>query len=148
LKKFNFRLEQVRRWRESQRDAEEARLQALFAELHQLERARVELGIAAAKAEQAVRPGPDAPLPPMQELQALDSYRGYVRRECRRLAGLRSPLEARIAIQRRALTEAERKMEVLDLLREEKLEEWKKELDKEQEDLVAELVVARWARAC
>jgi len=39
-------------------------------------------------------------------------------------------------------------MEVLDLLREEKLEEWKNELDKEQEDLVAELVVARWARAC
>ena len=148
LKKFNFRLEQVRRWRESQRDAEEARLQALFAELNQLERARVALGNAAAEADQAVRPGPDAPLPPMQELQALDSYRGYIRRECHRLASLRPPLEARIATQRRALTEAERKMAVLDLLREEKLEEWKKELDKEQEDLVAELVVARWARAC
>jgi hypothetical protein len=38
-------------------------------------------------------------------------------------------------------------VEILDLLREEKLEEWKKELDKEQEDLVAEMVVARWARA-
>lgn len=148
MKKFNFRLDQVRRWRESERDKEEARLQALFAELNQLERARVELGNAAAKAEQAVRPRPDAPLPPMQELQALDSYRGYVRRECHRLASLHSPLEARIATQRRALTEAQRKVEILDLLREEKLAEWKKELDKEQEDLVAELVVARWARAC
>lgn len=148
MKKFEFRLEQVRRWRESERDKEEARLQALFAALNQLERARVELGNAAARAEQAVRPRPDAPLPPVQELQALDSYRGYVRRECQRLASLRSPLEARIATQRRALTEAQRKVEILDLLREEKLEEWKKELDKEQEDLVAELVVARWARAC
>ena len=101
MKKFNFRLEQVRRWRESQRDAEEARLQALFAELNQLERARVALGNAAAEADQAVRPGPDAPLPPMLELQALDSYRDYVRRERRRLAGLRAPLQARIATQRR-----------------------------------------------
>ena len=147
LKKFNFSLEQVRHWRESERDKEEARLQALFAELNQLERARVELVNAAAKADQAVRPRPDAPLPAMQELQVLDSYRGYIRRECQRLAGLRAPLEARIAAQRRALTEAERKVEILDLLREEKLEEWKKELDKEQEDLVAEMVVARWARA-
>lgn len=112
-----------------------------------MERARVELVNAAAKAEQAVRPTPEAPLPPMQELQALDSYRCYVRREGQRLAALRVPLEARIATQRRALTEAERKVAVLDLLREEKMEEWKKELDKEQEDLVAELVVARWARA-
>jgi flagellar export protein FliJ len=148
LKKFSFRLEQVRHWRESQRDQEEVRLQALFAELNQLERARVELGNAAAKAEQSVRPTPDAPSPPIQELQALDSYRCYIRRECQRLAGLRPPLEARIVAQRRALVEAERKVEVLDLLRDERLEEWKKELDKEQEDLVAELVVARWARVC
>ena len=148
MKKFSFRLEQVRHWRESQRDQEEARLQALFAELNQLERARAELGNAAAKAEQAVRPTPDALLAPIHELQALDSYRDYVRRERRRLAGLRAPLQARIATQRRALVEAERKVKVLDLLRDERLEEWKKELDKEQEDLVAELVVARWARAC
>lgn len=112
-----------------------------------MERARVELVNAAARAEQAVRSGPDAPLPAMQELQVLDSYRDYIRRECQRLAGLRVPLEARIAAQRRALTEAERKVEILDQLREEKLEEWKKELDKEQEDLVAEMVVARWTRA-
>ncbi len=147
MKKFSFRLEQVRHWRESQRDQEEARLQALFAALNQLERAQVELGNAAAKAEQSVRSRPDAPLPPIQELQALDSYRYYVRRECQRLADLRVPLEVRIAIQRRALAEAERKVEVLNLLRDERLEEWKKELDKEQEELVAELVVARWARA-
>jgi flagellar export protein FliJ len=148
LKRFSFSLEQVRRWRESERDKEEARLQALFAELNQLERVRVELGNAAAKAEESVRPTPEAPLPPIQELQALDSYRCYVRRECQRLVGLRSRLETRIATQRRILVEAERKLEVLDILREERLAEWKRDLDKEQEDLVAELVVARWARAC
>jgi len=147
VRRFDFRLEQVRRWRELQRDQEEARLQALLAEFRRLETAGDDLAHAAALAEQSVRPTPDAPLGPMQELQALDSYRAHVRREFMRLANLRSRLDARINTQRRALLEAERKLEVLDTLRQERLAEWKKELDKEQEELVAELVVARWAQA-
>jgi len=148
LKKFSFRLEQLCRWREVERDKEEARLQSLFAELKQIERARIQLENAVALAERSVRPVPQAPLAPIQELQALDSYRLYVQREHRRLAGLRAQMEVRIASQRRVLVDAERKVEVLDQLREERLAEWKKELDEEQEELVAELVVARWARAC
>ena len=147
MKKFNFRLEQVRRWRESERDKEKFRLQALLTELRQLDWAQSQLVNAASGAELAVRPTPEAPLPSTEELQALDSYRGYVRRECQRLAGVRAQLEVRVNAQRRALVEAERKVEVLDILREQKLAEWKKDLDKEQEELVAELVVARWARA-
>ena len=147
MKKFRFRLEQLRRWRETERDREEARLQALLAGLKQLERARRDLENAMQGAEQSVRPAPDAPLAPIEELQALDSYRRHIKREQLRLAGLRAQLEVRVAAQRRVLVEAERKVEMLEHLREERLAEWKKELDKEQENLVAELVVARWARA-
>ena len=147
MKKFNFRLDQVLRWRETQRDNEETRLQALLSELRRLEATGDDLTRRIAIAEQSVRPTPDAPLGPMEEVQTLDSYRSYIRREFKRLVGLRSQLEARINAQRRTLSEAERKVEVLDILREERLDEWKKELDKEQEDMVAELVVARWAQA-
>jgi len=147
VKKFNFGLEQVRRWRESERDREEAKLHALFAELRQLESVRMDLESAVAEAERAVQLGPGSRVPAMQELQALDSYRSYARREHQRLAEQRARLETRIHAQRRVLVEAERKMEVLNVLREEKAAEWKRELDKEQEDMVAELVVARWARA-
>jgi flagellar export protein FliJ len=148
LKKFSFRLEQLRRWREAERDKEEARLQALLAGLKQLDRARADLESAVQRAELSVRPSPQAPLAPIQELQALDSYRRYVRREQLRLSGLRAQLEVSVEAQRRVLVEVERKVEVLEHLREERLAMWRRELDKEQEDLVAELVVARWARAC
>jgi flagellar export protein FliJ len=76
----------------------------------------------------------------------LGNYRRFASQERRRLLGLRKELEGRIEAQRRTLVEAERKVEALNHMRDEKLAEWRYETDKEQRDFVDGLVVSRWRR--
>jgi flagellar export protein FliJ len=142
VKKFAFRLERLLQWRTLEREQEEGRLQALFSELEQLDAARRALERNAESAEESVL-RPDVLT---EERQALDGYRRFVTNERKRLLGLRGELETRIEKQRLVLVEAERKVEALSRMRDDKKAEWRVELDKEQEDLVSELVVARWGR--
>jgi len=142
MKKFAFPLERLRRWRELEREKEEVKLQALFAELENLNQAQAALDREMHGAEEFARRA----TPDLDELKALDNYRRWADCERLRMAQRRAHTERRIEEQRRILTESERKVEVLDQLKAEQGEAWRKELDKEQEQLVAELVVARWGR--
>lgn len=142
MKKFAFRLERLLQWRTLEREQEEGRLQALFSELEQLDAARRALEGNLESAEESVL-RPDVLT---EERQALDGYRRFVASERRRLLGLRAKLETRIEKQRIVLVEAERKVEALSRMRDDKKAEWRAELDKEQENMVSELVVARWGR--
>jgi flagellar export protein FliJ len=142
VKKFAFRLERLLQWRTLEREQEEGRLQALFSELEQLDAARRALEGNLESAEESVL-RPDVFT---EERQALDGYRRFVTNERKRLLGLRGELETRIEKQRLVLVEAERKVEALSRMRDDKKAEWRAELDKEQENMVSELVVARWGR--
>jgi flagellar export protein FliJ len=142
VKKFAFRLERLLQWRTLEREREEGRLRTLFAELAQLDAARRALERNAESAEESVL-RPDVLT---EERQALDRYRRFVASEKRRLLSLRGELETRIEKQRLVLVEAERRVEALSRMRDDKKAEWRLELDKEQEDLVSELVLARWGR--
>jgi flagellar export protein FliJ len=142
VKKFAFRLERLLQWRTLEREQEEGRLQALFSELEQLDAALRALERNAESAEESVL-RPDVLT---EERQALDRYRRFVASEKRRLLSLRGELETRIEKQRLVLVEAERRVEALSRMRDDKKAEWRLELDKEQEDLVSELVLARWGR--
>lgn len=142
MKKFTFRLERLLQWRVLQREREEGRLQILVSELERLDAARLTVERNAESAEQWVL-RPDVVT---EERRALDGYRRFTAGERRKLLQSRAQLETRIESQRRVLVEAERKVEALRQMRDDRKAEWRGKLDKEQEDLVAELVVARWGR--
>jgi len=142
VKKFTFRLERLLQWRALEKEREEGRLQALFSELEQLDAARRALERNAELAEESVL-RPDVLT---EERQALDSYRRFIASERQRLLRLRAELETRIEKQRLVLVEAERKVEALSRMRDDKRAEWRIQADKEQEDLGSELGIARWGR--
>jgi flagellar export protein FliJ len=125
-----------------EKEQEEGRLRGLFSELERLEAERILLENNAQEAEKSVR-RPDVL---NEELQALGNYRRFQARERQRLLRLRAELENRIQAQRRLLVEAERKVEALKHMRDDKQAAWRGEADKEQGDFVDGLVVARWRR--
>ena len=142
MKRFVFRLERLLQWRTLQKEQEEGRLQSLFSEAERLEVERISLETDARSAENSVL-RPDVLI---EERQALGNYRRFLSGERQRLLRLRKELESRIQVQRQILVEAERKVEALRNMRDDKSAEWRRQLEKEQGDLVDELVVARWRR--
>ncbi len=142
MKKFTFRLQRLLQWRIVEREREEGRLQALVSELQRLDAARLAVERNAESAEKSML-RPDVLI---EERQALGGYRRFIAGERQRLARLRGELGSRIEAQRRVLVEAERNVEALRLMRDEKQAQWRREVDKEQEELISELVTARWGR--
>ena len=142
MKKFAFRLERLLQWRIVEQEREEGKLQLLFAEQERLDEMTRCLERNADAAEQSVL-RPDVLI---EERQALGGYRRFVAGEKQKLLRLRADLETRIEGQRRLLVEAERKVEALTQMRDDKRAEWRGQVDKEQEELVSELVIARWGR--
>jgi len=143
VKKFTFRLESLREWRTFEQEREEERMRQLFREGQELDSAAGALEEAAREADLFVRQGGLF----SGEWQTLSSFRRHVSAERQRLGQARAALETRIDSQRRSLVEANRKVEVLNRLKADKREQWRQQLDKEQEETVAELVVARWRSA-
>jgi flagellar export protein FliJ len=143
MKKFSFPLEKLRAWREMQFKAEESKLQALLSEQASLAALQMSLEAERRRADDALaRPSINS-----EELLAADRFGAFATRQQERLASASRDLDGRIALQRGNLLEARKKVEVLDHLKEKRLAQWRAELDKEQENMVAELVVARWKAA-
>ena len=142
MRRFTFRLERLLQWRALEKDQEEGRLRRLFSEAERLEAERISLENSAHAAEDSVQ-RPDVLT---EERQALGNYRRFLAHERLRLLRLRAELENRIQAQRRQLVEAERKVEALTHMRDDKLSEWRSQAEKEQGDFVDELVAARWRR--
>jgi len=143
MKRFDFPLERVRRWRFEQLNLEELKLQQLFAERQALERAKVQIR---AEIDRIGRDVLSKPSLESGELQTLDSFRGFVRRKLQELANRQQQSEAKIVEQRQAVIEARRQFELLDRLRQTALTEWRSEANKEQETLAAEMFLAKTIR--
>lgn len=141
MKKFRFPLEKLRAWRRSRFEAEEARLQALLAEQRRL---RLQRECLTAEMAASLNHLAGQPTACAEELCALNSFCLYAQHEERRLEHTERQVGHEIDRQREQLLKARRDVEVLDRLREKRLGQWRAEADKEQENLVAELVVARW----
>jgi vacuolar-type H+-ATPase subunit I/STV1 len=141
VRRFAFRLESLQRWRIAQRDKELAGLDRLLAERLRLQRREAELERSAVAASLYVRSRTDAQA---AELHAADAYSRYAVRQRRLLKREDAELERRIAAQRALVLAAEQRVEALAQMREQQHSAWRQEMDKEQEALVAELVVARW----
>lgn len=142
MKKFRFSLEKVRRLRESRLESEQALLRNLLAERGEVERRRQDLDGEESRAMAELRL---KRVVEVQELTALEGYRRFAGLERSRLRAAAASLDGRIEQQREALLAARRQVEALNCLRERRLEAWRKEVDRETENAISELVIARWS---
>jgi hypothetical protein len=143
MKRFDFPLERVRRWRREQASLEELKLQQLRAEMASIQAAQQQLVADRVESEQKVLA--QVYIDPLQ-LESLDSYRQYTAGKVRHLESRKQQWEAKIADQLSKVVEARRKFELLDRLGQAALDEWQAAVDKEQEDLAAELFLAKSSR--
>jgi flagellar export protein FliJ len=142
MRRFEFRLDAVLRWRTSELEIEEARLRNVLAEL-----ACLRTSIAELDAEQGPqRSVVHSPAATAGERLALDHWIRWARleRECR-VAKI-ADCERRIDAQRARLMEARRKLQLLKKLRGRRESEWAAELRKEIEEIAAEACAARSSR--
>ena len=147
MKRFNFPLERVRQWRQTQLDLEHAKLQQLYQERRQLDLAVDRLVSGVAHAEQKVQVAAiEKQVLTSEQLANLDDYRLFAKREAQILARQQEELEVRITEQQKHLLEARRNYRLLDKLRGQALTEWEQNYNREVENLASELHLARWGR--
>jgi hypothetical protein len=143
MKRFQFSLETVRRWRLERVGVEELKLRQILAEEHKLAAMKVQIQSELAQAvQQVIRQSSMQPL----ELESLDSFRLYVRGRVRNLESQERQCGAKIIEQRNQLLEARRQFELLERLREKAMKESQAAGNKEQEELAAELFLAKSIR--
>lgn len=143
MKRFEFSLERVRRWRREQANLEELKLQQMRGELARLETAQrqIETDIINCERETLSEPSLD----PLM-LVSMDAYRQGARGKIQQLVDRQRRCSDRIAEQFKRVVEARRRFELLDKLRNDALDQWQTASDKEQEDLAAELYLAKIRR--
>ena len=142
MKRFTFPLETARQWRNRQAEIQEMRLQQLVAEKQNIEDRRVALDEELDRERRRIGDGAID----VQRLASLDRYATFVTRDQHRLAAARADCERRIEAQRAVLMEARRAFQLIERLKEKALIEWQAAGAKEQEELAAELFLARRAR--
>lgn len=143
MKRFNFPLERVRRWRLEQLNVEELKLQQVRADRQALADAKQQVRDELSKSRQDVLAQPSVL---GRELENLDSYGIHVHERVRSFENLEPPAEAKVAEQRGRVMEARRQFELLDALRDKALAKWHAAVDKEQETLAGELFLSRSTR--
>jgi flagellar export protein FliJ len=141
MKKFKFPLESLRRYRTTQFEQEQLRLEAMFAELRKLEDRRIQLR---AEVEQCRIQLQLLTVVPVDHLTALQAFRRHADEETKRIARMKISLSERIDQQKLALKLARRNVEALEKLKERRFQSWRLDVDREMEATVAELVIARF----
>ena len=142
MRRFQFRLDSVLGWRTVELDLAKGRLEQLFTERRRCDedaraieaRQRESAQLIAAKTLDG------------QQLAALSYHRHYLEREAARMAAQRADCAKRIAAQQQRVAEAERKVRLLERLRERRLAEWTLEFNREMEALASETFLSKWAR--
>jgi flagellar export protein FliJ len=143
MKRFDFPLERVRRWRREQASLEELKLRQFRVEVSDLQSAQDQLAAERSRCEQQLFS--QLYVDPSQ-LETLDSYRLSVRAKISGLENRERHCQAKVAEQLERVIEARRKFKLLDCLRENALAEWQAAANKEQEELAAELFLAKSRR--
>jgi flagellar export protein FliJ len=141
MKQFEFRLQRVLELRSQQADNERARLQALSTGRARLTRDRENLIQQRLRAASEVRSSTSIS---GSDLYALASFDRHVQKRRTVLDKQLAQLEQQITLQTTALREAERKVKLLEKLKQRRLADWTTERDKELEADAAESYLARY----
>ena len=143
MKRFEFGLAKIRDYRRQQLEMEEAKLQPLLLERQALEAESSRIASEAADTRRLLMVTGSAE---SQELAASDLYLRHLAAEKKRHAAKVADWQVRTSKQQQAVVEARRRVRLLEKLEERKCREWKIGLDREQENLSAELYLARWKK--
>lgn len=143
MKRFDFRFQNVLKWRALQLELSEEQLQKLFHEMRALEAQQASFAAAQSEAERAVL---EAPSVAAQDLAALDGHRRWVKTQQRRLARQIRDCDARITTQREQVRKAEQDLKLMEKLRDRRLSEWTATADKQHQTLAEESFLAKWQR--
>jgi hypothetical protein len=143
MKRFHFPLETARRWRLERAGIEELKLRQILSEKEKLAAAKGRIQDEMARSARQVLGQPSIPGP---QLETLDSFRLHVGTRVRKIENQERECEVRIVEQRNRVLDARRQFELIERLRQKAMTEWRAAGNKEQEDLAAELFLARTIR--
>ena len=119
------------------------KLQRLFSELRGIEEGRQRVADELAEASHQIRA---QAVPNAVDLVNLDSFRLYTATRLLQIAATQEKCQVQVDLQRQLLVEARRRYELLDRLKQKALAEWRVQRDKEEEELAAELFLAKRRR--
>lgn len=142
MKKFHFPLERVREWREKQVAIEEVHLERLYTERRGILGRIGDLCAERDLNDRAVLKGAstDSLL-----LQALGEFRRFARFRESNLAREQSQCDERIAAQRLKIIEGQRKVRLLDKLKQKKHKAWTIDFEREIDEQAAEAFRSKWS---
>ena len=143
MKRFQFPLERVRRWRAGQAALEELKLEQLREQQTRLEEEKRSIQRERANSERDVL---GLPVMEATELQNLDAFRVHARDKIREFENRERQAAAQIEQQVERVMEARRNAELLERLKQEAGAAWQRASDREQESLATELYLAQWTR--
>ncbi len=143
MKRFQFPLDRVRRWRSEQAGVEELKLRQLRDQLAALGEAKQRVALQRAASEREVLGQPSIPA---HEVQNLEAYRLHTRTTIRDIEAHEQRLQEQIREQRQRVIEARQKAELLERLKQKFWEEWREGADREEEHLATELYLGKRRR--
>ena len=143
MKKFDFKLDQVRGWTETRLRMEDVTLEAL---VHELRRLDEEFAHQSAQCADFGRQVHQQEFIDSVSLATLSEFRRFLIRERARVDRTRPALEARIENQRQLITEIKRKIALFDKLKDTQYRTWRLEADREMQELADESFAARSTR--
>jgi hypothetical protein len=145
MKRFQFSLEHAMQLRRLRADMERARLEALHAELRQLDVQKRVLEEEESAAHDQVKTQNTVW---SQQLIALDRFTRHMGNRKEHLEARRVDFFRQIAEQEVRLVGAQRDFELLEKLKTEKKAGWQAAFEREQEELASEVFLAKWERQC
>ena len=144
MRPFQFRLEKVLSWRETQLALEEADLERLRSDLRGIQTAIEALTLRDEAATERMRGMRSASGSEMAEIAR---YHDWVLQEEKTLRSRVAECGRQIEQRTEAVTEARRKVQLLERMKERRKEVWDAESDLELEQLAGESAIGAWRRA-
>lgn len=143
MKRFQFQLATALDWRKRRMEAEQARLDELLLREAQLRQALEETAAQRAAAADRLL---QARSIDAADLAALETYRRALDSRKRRMQAELVQTGEALARQRQVLSAAMRDYRLMEKLKDRRLEEWRKQLDREMENEATELYLAKLGR--
>jgi flagellar export protein FliJ len=143
MKRFQFPLDRVLRWRAGQAALEELKLEQLCDSLARLNQEKREVESRRSVSERDLL---GQAWIQAAALQSLDRYRRHARDKIRDFEQQEKHAAAQMEEQRQRVIQARKNAELLERLKQKALEEWQAACDREQETLATELFLARRGR--
>jgi flagellar protein FliJ len=143
MKRFHFALDRVLALRRAQAQVEEAALNRIQTELHQLDAQCASLTLDLRNAETEIRSQTNLT---SQHLTSLDAFREHVRQQNTQLAAARLELVKRQSAQTEVLMRKRLEIMLLEKLRGRKHREWTAETERELTNQAEEFHLVRWQK--